>query len=182
MSLFRSLMIAAAAAAVLLAGCASGPNIRVDQAPSVDLRAYRTFAFYERPAPGHGGYKSIVTQRATQATRQQLEALGYRYQESDPDLRVNFFVKVAEKVDLRSVPGSMHMGRYRSWSPSVETDRYREGTLRIDLVDARRNALVWQGVAEGRLDAKATSQSSAAVDAAVGEIFAHLREGKTAQR
>jgi hypothetical protein len=178
MSFFRSSLLAAA---VLLAGCAGGPQVRTDQAPAADLRAYQTFAFFEQPATERGGYQSIVTQRATLATRQQLEALGYRYQPSNPDLGVNFHVNVAEKVDLRSMPGSMHTGRYRSWNNSVETDRYREGTLRIDLVDMHKKVLVWQGVAEGRLEPRASSQASAAVDAAVAEIFAGLRQKQAAR-
>src|SRR6185312_4759601 len=46
---------------------------------------------------------------------------------------------------------------YRAWGAypyDIETVSYKQGTLAIDVIDANRNTLVWQGVAQGRLDAK----------------------------
>lgn len=176
---FRSMAAAAAAVlAVTLAGCASSPQVRVDKDPTADLRSYRTFSFYDHPATNPNGYTSIVTQRLEASTRNRLEALGYTYRERDADLRVNFVLKVADRQELRSTPSGVGIRPYRSWSSGLETVSYREGTLRIDLVDAKRNALVWQGVAEGRLDAAAGKQASTVIDSTVGEILARFGEKK----
>ncbi len=89
-------------------------------------------------------------------------------------------VQVADRVELRSVPTGRGFYGYRGLSHGgVETVDYRQGTLRIDLVDSQRRALVWQGVAEGRLDAKAIHSPGPSVDAAVGEIFARFADGRT---
>ena len=65
-----------------------------------------------------------------------------------------------EKTEIRSSPNmsagygyyGYRAGMYGAWSGypyDVETTNYRQGTLTIDVVDAGRKALVWQGVAEG---------------------------------
>jgi hypothetical protein len=89
---------------------------------------------------------------------------------------------VREKQEVRSAPGARGFHGYRGWvSTDIETVDYKQGTLAIDLADTRRNALVWHGVAEGRLDAKAMEQPGPAIDAAVGQILAGLRDNAAAR-
>jgi hypothetical protein len=158
----------------LAAGCASKPDVRTAQDPGVDLDAYKTFAFYESSSPG---YMSLAEKRLRAAARAQLERQHYTYDEDSPDLRINYALHVVEKQELRSTPGAGRFG-YRGWGVGgVESVEYRQGTLAIDLVDTRRNALVWRAVAEGRLDADAMEQPGAAIDAAVGEMFSRFPGG-----
>ena len=90
-----------------------------------------------------------------------------------PDLLVRLRLLVREKQEIRSQARGRAV--WRGWTaPDIETVEYRHGTLAIDLIDPKRRALVWHGVAEGRLDAKALEQPGAAIDAAVGEIFARF--------
>lgn len=166
--------LASGAIAALAAGCASRPNVRHDQDPTADLSAYRTFGFYDRV---DGGYSSLVGKHLQKATREQLEQLRYVYSDQNPDLRVAMFLRVAEHPELRSTPGRGPYG-YRGWNGGIETVTVREGSLRIDLVDTRRNALVWQGVAEGRVDRKAMRDPGLALHAAVAEIFADYPAGQ----
>ena len=49
--------------------------------------------------------------------------------------------------------------------------RYTEGTLNVDLVDAKRNALVWTGAAVGRVSRSKSGQEDAKIDAAMADIF-----------
>lgn len=177
MSLFRTFIcVTLASLAALLAGCASGPSTRVDRDPAVDLKAYRTFSFYDQ-APGRATYSTIMSARLKQATRQALERLGYTYSDSQPDLRVNIIANVVNRQELRSTPGVGPFG-YRAWgASSIETVDYRQGTLVIDMVDASKRALVWRGVAEGRIGQKASRDPGAAVDLAVKEIFANFPNG-----
>jgi hypothetical protein len=92
------------------------------------------------------------------------------YDERNPDLRVNYALQVVDKQELHSTPRG-HLG-YRAWAYNgVETVAFRQGTLAIDLVDVRRNALVWRAVAEGRLDSQAMEQPGPTIDAVVGEMF-----------
>jgi hypothetical protein len=162
----------ALSAAALLAACSTtpAPQVRTDQDPSADLKTYRTFSFYETPP---NVTTSIVAQRFEHAARQQLESRGYVYDPADPDLRVGWRLQVAERVEVHSTPGR----GVRGWN-AVETSTYRQGALRIDLVDARRHAMVWQGIAEGRIDPHDEGPASAAVEAAVSGIFASFPGAK----
>lgn len=167
--------ITLAALIVLAAGCASKPDVRHDQDPAVDLNSYKTFAFFEQAPVDKARYTTLLGARLKRATREQLERQDYVYSEANPDLRVNLRLVVLEKQEIRSSPSGRAFYGYRGWSnDAIETVDYRQGTLAVDLVDARRNALVWHGVAEGRLDSKAMEQPGPAIEAAVGEIFAHF--------
>lgn len=175
---------AALVAALIAAGCASsGPHTRIDRDPAADLRSYKSFAFYE-PAPGRGArYATLTTQRLRESTRAQLEKQGYVQvaPPQQPDLRVNVALQVDQKQELRSSPsGAAGPHGWRAWSGAsqLETQNYRDGTLVVDLVDARRHALVWRGVAEGRVDAKAMQEPGAAIEAAVAELFEGFPNGR----
>jgi Domain of unknown function (DUF4136) len=167
----RAAGLATLAFVALAAGCASKPDVRHDQASGTDFGAYKTFAFYES---GSASYASLLEQRLRQATRAELERQRYVYDERNPDLRVNYALHVIDKQELQSMPSAGRFG-YRGWyGTSLQTVEYRQGTLAIDLVDARRDALVWRAVAEGRLDSKAIEQPGPAIDVAVGELFARF--------
>jgi hypothetical protein len=51
-------------------------------------------------------------------------------------------------------------------------EKYTKGTLNVDLVDARRKQLVWEGVAIGRVKEESLSNPGPGIDQVVGEIFA----------
>ena len=119
-----------------------------------------------------------------EATRREMDARGYQFVESGgADLMVNFGANASEKVDVRSTPSSVGVGYggyygYRggmygaSWSTSnVETVRYQVGTANIDVVDAQRKQLIWEGLVEGKLTKKMMADPRAAVNAVVTEIF-----------
>jgi hypothetical protein len=174
----------AVCAAGLLAACASGPHIRVDKDPAANMSAYKTFAFFDSLATDHARYSTLMTSRLKLTTRLQLERLGYRYDERSPDLRVNFFLSVANQQELRSTaapgPGGFYRyraGSYAAWSRypyELETKDYKAGTLSIDLVDTQTRSLVWQGVAEGRIEEQALRNPPQAIDAVVADIFSRF--------
>ena len=169
--MFRGLI----ASALLASGCASQPNVIADKAPEVDLSAYKTFAFFDHLTTDNVGYSSILSSHLKQATRTELERLGYVYAETDPDLRVNFFLKVEERQEIRSTPttagGFFGYRFYSAGAVNIDTVEYKAGTLSIDVVDADRNALVWHGLAEGRVRDDAMRNPGPAIGAVVAEIF-----------
>ena len=180
---------AALSSLVLIAGCASGPKIMVDKDPGVDMTTFKSFGYFDQVATDRAQYTTIITNRLKQATRDQLERRGYTYTEDSPDLRVNFYLKVVEKQEVRSSPSvgvgyggfyGYRGGAYGAWASypyDVDTVDYRQGTLSIDLVDAKKNALVWQGLAEGRVSEEARQNPGPAIDAVVAEIFANFPNG-----
>lgn len=175
-----------ALALAFTAGCVSGPKIKVDKDPSADMTAFKTFGFFDQVATDRAQYTTIITSRLKQATRDNLERRGYTYSESSPDLRVNFYLNVVDKTEVRSSPSmsagyyGYRGGMYGGWAgypQDIDTVNYKAGTLSIDLVDAKKNALVWQGLAEGRVSEEARKNPGPAIDAVVSEIFANFPDG-----
>jgi hypothetical protein len=178
----RSLL--AVLGAAILAGCASQPEIRRDTNPEARFGEYRTFAYFSPLATDRPGYQTMFTTRLKDATRRAMEARGYVYSESDPDLLINFFANVEEKQEIRTAPAPAPLGMgyygYRRGMYggfgvyTVDTYTYREGTLTIDLVEARRKLVIWQATAEGRVSSEARQNPGAAIDAAVTEMMSTL--------
>jgi hypothetical protein len=109
-----------------------------------------------------------MSSRLRTATIAELTRRGYTYDARAPQLRVNLFLQVANRQDVRSTPGT----GFRPWmGRDIETVGYKAGTLRIDLVDVARNASVWQGVAEGKIPEEALSNPGPAIDEVVRSIF-----------
>ena len=181
-AIVRSVRLLLVAAAVLvLAACATGPRITSDVDPSADFARYRTFAFYSPLAIESQGYATLTSGRTKDAARRQMEARGYVYDEKSPDLWVNLHAYMQEKTDVYSTPEvdydyyySYRARRYVAvpyWRDRTDVYKYTEGTLNVDLVDAKRNALVWTGAAVGRVSRSRSGQEDAKIDAAMAEIF-----------
>jgi hypothetical protein len=172
-------------AAVLLCicvvSCATHPTVRTDRDPRVDLTAYHTFAFFEPLTTDRKGYSTLLSARLRDATHREMQKRGFRYDPAQPDLLVNFNVNIKERQELRAMPRYGYFGYrdglYDPWpdySYDFYTVTYSEGTLVIDLVDAARKQLVWQGLATGRITDKVLHSPDQAVDKAVSEIFAQF--------
>jgi hypothetical protein len=166
-------------AVVFLSACVGGPQIKSDYDHSANFATYRTFGFYDPLGTDSSGYSTLVTQTLKSAVRQELESRGYTYTESSPDLLVNFNGKLQEQTRVTQFPSMIgpgyygyRGGYYGGWyGYETYVDQYTEGTLNIDIVDAQRKQLVWEGVAVGRVTRKQEENRDAALRAAVTEIF-----------
>jgi hypothetical protein len=168
----------------LLGACATAPRVEVARDPGADFSRYATFSFHaplgtDRP----DGTGTILSQALRQASRSELEARGYRYTEQGGDLEVNFFVETREVVEGLRRPGvSVGVGygsyhsRYGVWT-GYGTDRiqqYTEGTLHVDVIDAARRQLIWEGIARDRLSEGDFAFELDEARQAVAEIFARF--------
>lgn len=180
---FKRFAVAITAATVLLiAGCASGPKVRTDAAANVNFSSYKTFAFMPEPATDNPAYATLVTQHFKDAITAEMTALGYQYSETDADLLVNFNSNVEDRTDVRSTPtASVHYNYYHYrrgyylgfplYTSEVDTIRYKYGTVNIDVVDAAKKQLIWEGISEGTLKRADLEQPKPAIAKVVGLIF-----------
>lgn len=168
---------------LLLAACASGPQIRTDMDPRADFSPYRTYAFYEPLAMEESGYSTYLTDRIRASIRREMDARGYVFDAASPDLKVNFQGIVQEKTRIYSDPFPDYYGFYGyrrgywgmpGWYDHTQVSQYTEGTLTVDLVDARRNHLVWTGAAIGRVTQRSSIERLAQADNAIASIFAQF--------
>lgn len=171
------LKVAVACVMVLASvACSSLPAVRAEYDHQTDFSRYRTFGFFDAIGTDRGGYETLVTQTLKTATRRQMESRGYRYVEDKPDLRINFNAHLTDRVHVSRtpLPSSEYYG-YRSYGTwrayDLEVDQFTEGTLNIDIVDAARAQLVWEGIATGPVTAKVYQNRAAAIEQAVEQIF-----------
>jgi hypothetical protein len=169
-------------AALLAAGCASAPRVSSEASPGADFSAYRTYAFHTPLAAEFQGYSTPDSERMKAAARQQMDARGYTYSESAPDLLVNLDAQLQDRADVLDAPqlqqriyfSSFDRGYVTStyWVQRNHVHRYVEGTLNVDLVDAKAKRLVWEGTAVGRMRNAKPEERGPLMDQAMVEIFA----------
>ncbi|CUJ23721.1 Uncharacterised protein [Achromobacter xylosoxidans] len=175
-------MLASGSLVTILAACASSPAIKSDYDHQADFSRYRTFGYMSPLGTDKAGYSTLLTERLKDATRGQMEMRGYVYDAANPDLLVNFNGKLQQKTQVTEAPPppmgpyyGYRSGFYGGWPGYGWGDtvyQYTEGTLNIDLVDARRKQMVWEGVAVGEVQKPDTATSSQNIDKAVAGIFA----------
>ncbi|HYM34622.1 MAG TPA: DUF4136 domain-containing protein, partial [Steroidobacteraceae bacterium] len=101
----RTLLIALASLATLLASCATPPPpVRSDYDHGVNFSAFHTFGFPENTGTDRGGYTTLVTSHFKDAVRREMTVRGYTYAETAPDLLVNFYSQVRDKTQIYSYP------------------------------------------------------------------------------
>jgi len=174
-----------AVAFAMLAGCAttSTPDIRVNQAPDANFSAYGTFGFPEQTGTDRGGYSTLVTSYFKAAVRNQMEQRGYHYVDENPDLLVNFYAKVHERTEVRPDPSfsaaygyyGYRYGLYSAWpyyDDSARTVTYPVGTANIDVVDAHKKQMIWEGVAQGVVSDEDMDHPQESISRVVTQLFA----------
>ena len=170
--------------AVLFAGCASEPPVIANSAPGFYLAAYQTFSFLEPLSTDNGNVRTILSNELIAPARRELEWKGLRYVESGGELLVNFVVSTRETIQTRNTPStsvSARHGRYGTWGgynmavSTTEVIQRTEGTLGIDIIDAKRRELVWEGAVSGRVTDRVRQNRAAALDDGVRVILDRLR-------
>lgn len=164
-----------------LAACASTPRVSSQADPAGEFGRYRSFSFFTPLALEQNGYTTITSNRIRDAVRTQMLARGYVYDEANPDLWVNLNAYLQDKTRVTTMPevdyDYYYSYRARSyvavpyWRDRTDVRQYTEGTLNVDVVDARQKRLVWEGVAVGTVGRATPEKRAAQIDAAVAAIF-----------
>lgn len=182
MHALRTLAVSALATA-FLAGCATtrAPDTRVDYDKSSDFSVYRTFGFPAETGTDRGGYSTLVTSYFKNSVTTAMEARGYKYAAENPDLLVNFFMNTTDRTEYRgSRMGAGYgyygyrYGLYSPWPMYEDQPRsitYKYGTINVDIVDAEKKQLIWEGVAEGRVPQEAMENPKVTINAIVTELM-----------
>jgi len=167
---------------VALVGCASGPNIRSELDSQADFSQYRSFAFASPLGTDKAGYTTILTERLKAATRMQMEQRGYVYNDQSPDLLVNFLTQVSTQSEYVPPPPmpwganyyGYRMGFYGPWAGyqfPPQVIQYTQGVLNIDLIDAKKKQMVWEGIATTVINDIEQASNEAFIGPLVADIF-----------
>lgn len=167
--------------ALLLVMVTSCVSVRVasDYDTNADFNSYKTFAFY-KTGIDKADISDLDKRRILRAIEAELLAKGFTKSEN-PDLLVSIFTKSREKVNVYN-NGFGPYGYGWGWSPwywnnysHVSTST--EGTLYIDLIDAKKKELVWQGVGKGYISTGSVEKKEARIKEFVKSIIAKYPPG-----
>jgi len=171
-------------AAVLLAACSSTPNTYSNSAPGANFGAIKSYGFLSEISTDKANYQSLETNFLKVAVAQQLDSRGLRYDPANPDVLMNFYIHSKDKIKTRQVPtmsGGYYGYRggiyddfgygYGGQAYETRIDQYTEGTLTIDMVDAKQRKLIWEGTVSGRITKKDVKNLEKLVDDAVSDVF-----------
>ncbi|HEX6572723.1 MAG TPA: DUF4136 domain-containing protein [Steroidobacteraceae bacterium] len=171
-----------AAAALLVAACATGPEVRADYDHSADFGQYRTYGFVSPAAASpisRPEFKSLALQTIQSAAAREMESRGYR-PSSTPDVLLDFNGKLEERIDIESTPGGMYGPGwgYGGWygapwggGQGVTTRHYKVGTLVMDIIDRDKRQSVYQGGVEGIVSKQMLRDPGASLTDAVARVF-----------
>lgn len=180
-SAYKTLLLACALLGLLaVTGCTSGPTIRSNMDPSVDFNRFQTFGFINPLGTDREGYQSLISQQLVAATERELVARGLRRTDTNPELLINFSANLDQRLRIRQSPATPagglnrhRRGFYNTWPAYQQTEirQYTKGTIGIDVVDASRMQLIWEGFAIGRVTQQTMDNIGPVLNDAVVEIF-----------
>jgi len=133
-----------ALALVFAAVAASAQEIKLDYDKDIDFSKYKTFAWSVAQQPAKNPANHI---RITKAVEETFKGKGLSKDATGtPDAYLMYTGRVGDKVKVTGRPGGA------SWEPTnlrtmVDLNKVREGTLVLEMYDARTKDIVWRGVA-----------------------------------
>jgi hypothetical protein len=168
-------------AASILSGCAS-VQVGSDYDKAASFAGYQSFAIMQRDH--EGAHNPLVVTRAEDAIREELVRKGYvaAANAQSADFTVDFTIGSKERTDVNSYPepyggagwgwggGGWWGGGY--WGNNLDVRQYREGTLSIDIFDAKSRRPVWHGWAKKELSRKDIEQSEQPIRHSVAAVLA----------
>lgn len=171
----KALKLASLVLVFLITSCNS-IKVVADYETTTDFTQYKTFAFYKKGID-KAEISDLDKRRILKAVEAELIARGFTKSEN-PDLLVNIFTKSRRKVDVYNNNFGYGGYGYYGWYPwyygpnyGTTISEYTEGTLFVDLIDADKKELAWQGIGSGGLS---TSGNVAKKEARIKEFVAQI--------
>jgi hypothetical protein len=167
---------------VLAAACA-GQQASTDYSPSTRFSQFRTFALV---MPPDTAAEELLDQRVRSAVQTQLDAKGLTLAHRDSaDLYVGYGVVDKTHSTIYDYNSGWGWGggrwgwRYHRWGMAwpaygqQQIQTYTDGTVVVNLVDAKTKQVVWKGEVDGVLNLPVTNPLDATkqIDAAVAKMF-----------
>jgi hypothetical protein len=157
--------IRAALMLLLVATAAYAQKVNVDSDPAAPFATYRTYVWVDgTPAPN-----PLSEDRLHMAVDAHLAARGLRMNTTNPDVVVATHVTTMERKEL--VANGFGYGPW--WGGGLATasvETFIEGTLVVDMYDAKTKKMVWRGVATATASDKPTKNTKK-MDKALDKMF-----------
>lgn len=128
--------------------CAVNYEIVSKKEQSTAFSTHKSFAIIHDDQGFEMKTNPIDKHRIDRAIENELLQMGYLYSKT-PDFEVRWFVTVDTKLE-----SGVYNTYYSQWrSPkSIEVYEYTEGSLVVDIIDAKVGSIVWHATATGKID------------------------------
>jgi hypothetical protein len=172
-------------ATLVLVGACTTLTTGSDYDRAADFSAYRSYAWLPR---AHAHVQNpLNVRRVEEAIQAELEAKGLKLEpdRAHADLTVDFTLGSRERIDVTSYPVE-YRGPWGWGMPyfgsEVDVHQYREGTLAIDIFDAKSHRPVWHGWAKKPLAKADLENPGPSLRAAVAAVLARFPPAPAAAR
>lgn len=183
-------------AVLFLSGCAATipVDVNTDYDKAAPFAQYKTFKWYQekptaRPDSAYK-YDTFLDQRIKKAVEAQLNKKGFRLATGMADVLIAYDAKVVTRQEVNNnyafAPGfgygysywygyRYNYGYSRFSQPPMLIDQYKDGSIIIDMIDAKDNQLIWRGW--GQMEVLNQNISEAEVTKIVTSILAKYPPG-----
>jgi len=189
MSVFSSsgkLASTVAVIAILLTGCAT--NVSVDYDESARFSAIKTYSLLPKAKASTEDKRlssPLIDQRIVKAIKSNMAKKGYLYDETQPDVKLQFQIDLKQEVasDGSGVTMVIGSGIGRTgfgvaYGVGNDVQTYERGRLTIDVLSAKDDKLLWRGTNSRRIyDASTPETSEKLINEVVGEILDEFPPG-----
>ena len=132
-------------------------RVAADYYKNANFATYKTFAFF-KTGIDKAEISDLDKRRILRAIEAEMLAKGFTKSEN-PDLLISLFTKSNQRVDVYNNSwgyggwgwGGFGPGWGWGWNQQPSVSTRTEGVLYIDLIDANKKELVWQGMGTGYL-------------------------------
>ncbi|MGA2902692.1 MAG: DUF4136 domain-containing protein [Candidatus Korobacteraceae bacterium] len=155
---------------LLLSTLALAQKTDIDWDRSANFSNFHTYMWEQSPHPAHG----LWHQRIMDAVDQQLQAKGLTKVDSNPDLWVGYSNSIHDQKEVIGTNyGFGPAWGWGYWGPNQVTyNTYitKQGTLVVELADAKNKQLLWRGSATDTITDN-TNKNINKLDKAVDKLF-----------
>ena len=141
-------------AVLAIATPALAQEVHIDYDRWARFTTFKTFAWVDSPDSSLADISPLMHERIKTAIINQLASGRLKLAEADPDLYVTYHASTSEQLRISTVslgyayPGSWYWDPYWGGAYSTTTaSTYTQGTLVVDIWDARAGTLVWRATA-----------------------------------
>jgi len=162
----------------LVAACRS-PQVGYDYDRSADFGRYRSYAWASAGQDATGDARldsSLVNARIRAAIESQLRAKGYVVSAGgSPDFLVAYHAGMKDLMKGASTQNYIGDRAHGTFTTISDIQPYHEGTLTLDIVDAKSHQLIWQASARADVDQSlGPNERDAKVNDIVRAMLAHF--------
>ena len=168
--LFGALLVMA-----VVAACSPMFDVSYTNDPDADFKSYVTYSLMKNE-PGQvspdadqkwGSRRKVMQETLVSALNKQMQALGFKLDEKNPDILVAYYVGVRKEVFVANFGYD-----YAFTADNADVQTVQDGSMRIDLVDTEKKQVVWSGEGHGAVNTDPTEDMIRQnVDRAVEKIM-----------